>query len=356
VLFDFDYSLALNKIKDRIGVPAEKIIHDLFYNRFADDFEKGLISSYDFYLKFKQEFRVSIEYEEFIEVWCDIFTPKYEVIDLVDRLRIIYPVYLISNINELHFDFLHKKYPHVFSLFDGLILSFKTKSLKPEEEIYVELKRVSAKNYESIVYIDDREDLLNEAKELNLDCIRFTNLNQLKTELAARPLVIADDYEKTTLMHLKNTINAYKKPLLVGMGNSLRSDDAVGIKIAAAVKDNVSLKIISVEASLENYLGLLKKENADLFIFIDAADLEGDKSFAYFLPQDVQNIPLFFTHDSSLKLAFDYLHSNAVFDILILAIKGYNYSLGGQIAPGVNRTEKLLTNFFLRNFGLNRQK
>lgn len=352
VLFDFDYSIALNKIKNKIGVSPEKIIHELFYNKFADSFEKGLISGYDFYLKFKQEFLVSIEYEEFIEIWCDIFSPKYEVIDLVDRLRVIYPVYLISNINELHFNFLHEKYPKIFSLFDGLILSFKTKSMKPEKEIYAQLKKVSGKDYEHITYIDDREDLINEAKGLNLNCIRFFNFEQLRTELLMAKIVIPDDDEKATLLILKNTINAYKNPLLVGLGNSLRADDAVAIKIVEAIKESTSLKTLVAEPSLENYLGPLKRGDNDLIVFIDAAELSDDKSFDSYFAKDLQNIPLYFTHDSSLKLAFDYLRKEKVFDILILAIKTYDHSLNEQMSEPVKRAKLILENFFRRNFPL----
>jgi putative hydrolase of the HAD superfamily len=203
VLFDFDYSIALEKIKDKIGVSAEKITQELFYNNFADDFEKGLISDYDFYLKFKNEFHAALDYQEFITIWCDIFTPKYEVIDLVSKLRVIYPVYLISNINELHFNFLHQQYPQVFTLFDGLVLSFRTKSLKPETQIYAELKRMSGRDYEKIIYIDDRQDLIAKAKDLSLNCIKFTDFKALRERLDALAVEILNDYEKILCAPIK---------------------------------------------------------------------------------------------------------------------------------------------------------
>ncbi|MBU1366398.1 MAG: HAD family phosphatase [Candidatus Omnitrophica bacterium] len=183
VLFDFDYNIALDKIKNKAIIPQDKVIEELFYRDFAADFERGLITDYDFYLKFKKAFSPSLGYSEFIDAWCDIFSPKEEVIDLVRRLKAAYPVYLISNINELHFDYLKSKYSSVFSLFDGLILSYKVKSIKPENGIYEELKKVSGENYENIVYIDDREDLISQARKLNLQCIKFTGSEKLIVEL-----------------------------------------------------------------------------------------------------------------------------------------------------------------------------
>ena len=125
VLFDFDYNIALDKIKNVTGASSDEIVDALFYKQFAADFERGLVSPRDFYVKFTQSFKADLGFEEFIRVWCEIFSPKPEVISLVRQLRLIYPVYLISNINEAHFNYLHQNFYDVFSLFDGLILSFK---------------------------------------------------------------------------------------------------------------------------------------------------------------------------------------------------------------------------------------
>ena len=179
VLFDFDYNIALGRIKDRVKVSPEDIINALFYKDFGTDFEKGLISSKDFFKKFVKEFGADIDYDEFVRIWCEVFWPKNEMIDLVKKLRTAYHVYLISNINELHFEYLKENYPDVFTLFSGLVLSFKVKAVKPQIEIYEELKNTSHCSYGDIIYIDDREDLIGEAKHFGLNCIKFDNLPQL---------------------------------------------------------------------------------------------------------------------------------------------------------------------------------
>lgn len=183
VLFDFDYSIALDKIQDKINVSKEKIITDMFYANFATDFEKGLISSNDFYLKFRKAYGADITYKEFISIWCDIFSPKPEIIALARKLRADYPLYLISNINEAHFKYLERGYPKVFALFKSLILSYEIKSIKPEKKIYEALRVAARQHYKNIIYIDDREDLILEAKKLNLNCIQFKNLKNLANSL-----------------------------------------------------------------------------------------------------------------------------------------------------------------------------
>jgi len=183
VLFDFDYNIALNKIKDKIGIPVQEIIRELFENDFGLSFEKGEVSPGEFYSRFKDTFKVSLSYECFVDVWCKIFSPQEEVIDLVRRLKGTYSLYLISNINELHFNYLLKEHPQVFSLFNELILSFKVKSVKPEEAIYQALKDTAGVGFEDIIYIDDRKDLITKAKDFNLQCLQFTSFNQLLKDL-----------------------------------------------------------------------------------------------------------------------------------------------------------------------------
>lgn len=183
VIFDFDYSSALERIKNK-GASVEEILRELYENDFGLDFEKGLVSPEEFYLDFKSKFNAVLDYAEFKDIWSDIFIPNHDVINLVKELRKIHPTYLISNINALHFEFLNARYPEVFALFTRLILSYKVKSVKPEKQIYEELRKTAGTDYQNIIYIDDRDDLITKAKLLDLQCIRFENIKQLIEELS----------------------------------------------------------------------------------------------------------------------------------------------------------------------------
>jgi hydrogenase maturation protease len=350
VVFGFDYQIALEKIKDKVKVSCEEIIQDLFFNNFATDFEKGLISAYDFYLKFKNAYSASITYEEFVDIWSKIFFPRKETIELIEKLNIIYPVYLISNINELHFQYLYKTYPRVFSLFDELILSFKLKSIKPERKIYEKLKRISQLEYQNIIYIDDRQDLISEAKKLDLNCIRFTNLENLINSLTFYDVVIPTRDEKEILEFLIKKISLSKNPLVVGIGNTLRSDDGVGVDIVENLKSKTFLKILNVESTIENYLDKLRDINFDFLLIVDAAKFSEDRRFSLFKPEEIKNTSLYFTHNTSLKLTIEYLKKEKTFDILILGIKTNNFSLGKNLSQTVIDAKIMIENFFLKNF------
>ncbi|MDD5195376.1 MAG: HAD hydrolase-like protein [Candidatus Omnitrophica bacterium] len=350
VLFDFDYAIALNRIKARIGVSVETIIEELFKNNFALDFEKGLLSPQDFYIKFKREFISSVSYDEFVDIWSDIFTPKKDVIELIENLRPAYPLYLISNINKLHFEYLNRKHMEVFALFDKLILSYKLKSVKPETKIYSELIKISGAEYRDITYIDDREDLIQEAAKLNLNCIRFDNFEQLKKDLDKSGIYIPGDNEAETLNQLHKKVASYHDTLLIGLGNTLRGDDGAGARIISQLEDKISLKTLNAGVSLENYLGKIAKINPGCIIMFDAASFEGEERFSLFGPKDIQNISLSLTHNSSLKLASEYLQKEIGSDILIFAVRSQHQVFGKEMSVQTTQACEIIENFFLRNF------
>lgn len=183
VVFDFEYETALEKMTGRIGASRDTVMESLFYRDFGRDFEKGLITSQEFYEKFRKAFRLVVDYDEFARLWCEIFSPNHKVIDLIGRLKNNYPVYMISNITELHFDYLYGKYETVFSLFDGLILSCRVKSVKPEKEIYDRLVEISGRDPADTVYIDDRSDLIDAARILGFVSLRFSGYESLIADL-----------------------------------------------------------------------------------------------------------------------------------------------------------------------------
>jgi hydrogenase 3 maturation protease len=178
----------------------------------------------------------------------------------------------------------------------------------------------------------------------------FSDSRGLVNSLHAFGVAIPNDYEKHTLSFLKNTINSYKKPLIVGLGNNLKGDDAVAMRILESINQAIRLEMLSAGVSLENYLGTIAKKDNDFILIIDAAEFQDDKSFVYFFPEDITGIALGLTHNASLKLAVEYLQKDKASDILILAVKIYHCGFAEALSEPVQRAKIILQNFFLRNF------
>src|SRR4030042_485574 len=192
VLFGFDYGIALEKIRSKIKASPQEVITELHENNFALDFERGLVEPREFYAAFARRFKAALSYAEFADIWCDLFFPHPEVIDLAPKLSALYTLHLISNINVLHFEFLRQRYPGVFGLFRDLILSYQVKAVKPEEEIYAALRKAAGTAFEDIVYIDDRHDLIVEARKFKLQCLRFNHVAGLIEGLAGMGIRVGE--------------------------------------------------------------------------------------------------------------------------------------------------------------------
>ncbi len=93
-----------------------------------------------------------------------------------------HPLFLLSNTNILHFDYLKANYP-VLSYFNRLLLSFELGCRKPEADIYQALIQAAGLPPEEILFIDDRLDFVTAAREQGLQAWQFQNPDQLRRQL-----------------------------------------------------------------------------------------------------------------------------------------------------------------------------
>ena len=119
------------------------------------DFERGLISSDSFVSQVQQYSYPGTTTEEIVEAWMSMLDElPEERLEFVDSLRTKgHPVYLLSNGNDLHYDFINRKYG-LESHFDGFFLSQKMHMAKPEPEIFEAVQKELG-NPENVIFIDD---------------------------------------------------------------------------------------------------------------------------------------------------------------------------------------------------------
>ncbi len=115
--------------------------------------------------------------------WYELLTPIEESVEILRELkRANYRVYFLSNFHLLAFEYVNKNYDF-FKLFDGGIVSFREKMLKPEEGIYLRLiSEYGIKPQESI-FIDDVQENIEGAERLNFCGILFKSPQELKEKL-----------------------------------------------------------------------------------------------------------------------------------------------------------------------------
>jgi len=151
-------------------------------------YDEGGITSRDFYSEIDSRFRLGAAYEEFVPLWNDIFTENAEVSSLVRQVREARPVYLLSNINELHWEFVKVRFP-VLSGMDGWVLSYEVKAKKPNPAIYEAALAKAGAGAGETVFIDDMDENTAAADRCGIRGITFRDAAQARESLKALGLV-----------------------------------------------------------------------------------------------------------------------------------------------------------------------
>ena len=154
------------------------------YNRFGGDFQKGLISEEKFWERMCSGLGVSKP--DVPSLWADAFkaayVPREDMFSLAAGLREKgYKTAFLSNTEKPAMQYFHQL---GYDMFDVLVFSCVEGTSKPEKRIYeLTVQRLGSKAGQS-VFIDDKLEYINGAKQAGLKTILFESVSQVKDELA----------------------------------------------------------------------------------------------------------------------------------------------------------------------------
>ena len=158
VLVDFDYSIAARRIAARCTQPPENLHAFLGASPLLVQYETGALTRQDFFEAMRDATGFLGEPKEFGDFFADIFTAMPPMIELHASLRARgVKTYIFSNTNDLAIEHIRRNFPF-FKNFDGYILSYEVKAMKPDAPIYKALEQMTGKRGEEIIYIDDRAE------------------------------------------------------------------------------------------------------------------------------------------------------------------------------------------------------
>jgi glucose-1-phosphatase len=181
VILPFEHRQIATKLHETSRIQDRFTPDDLFRFLFDGDrglvnpYEEGLMSSVDFFAKLRERYKLELEFDDFKDIWNIIFREDLEVNDMILYLKSKgYPVFLLSNTNELHFSYIQERYPIVHSL-DEWILSYEVGAKKPKQKIYDSIfERTSVIRSEAL-YIDDIPEYVEAARNYGLQGLIFRN-------------------------------------------------------------------------------------------------------------------------------------------------------------------------------------
>ncbi|MFM8516970.1 MAG: HAD-IA family hydrolase [Nevskiaceae bacterium] len=87
--------------------------------------------------------------------WIDMFDPQPAMFALAERLRARHRVFLLSNVGDLHWAELQRRF-RLHELGEDVIASYEAGVMKPHEGIYIQAEQRFALDPSQTVFIDDR--------------------------------------------------------------------------------------------------------------------------------------------------------------------------------------------------------
>ena len=126
-----------------------------------------------------------------------------------------------------------------------------------------------------------------------------------------------------------------KRILLLGVGNRLRGDDAVGSLLVERLQGKVGIPLIDAGDVPENYLGPIEESGAELVLVVDAAEMGarvGDA--AIFDIEQVQGKSIS-THTANLGLLFQVIPPEKRPQVIVLGIQPGNIEFGQGLSEPV---------------------
>lgn len=187
VLFDFDHAVGCRQIAAVSGCSPEKADSILFGSELEDKFETGLVSAEEFHSQFCLASGGSPSQEELLNACSDIFTMNVSMMPVIGQLAAVgFPMGILSNTCSAHWEHVFKRHTVLRENFGDYVLSYESKSMKPDPKIYLDAIKVANVPASEIFFIDDKQENVDGAIAAGMDAVLYTTASQAIVDLQVR--------------------------------------------------------------------------------------------------------------------------------------------------------------------------
>ena len=182
VLLHYDATRACKRFAKVCGTSFLKLWLHFFTSPVEKAYTRGEISSREFYNHSLKIFKTHVRYEDFKKYWNEIFWVNEGMEKILIRLKKRYSLYVISNTNDLHYEYICREFP-ILKHFKQLFPSHQVGARKPDAKIYVRvLKKIKFKPEET-VFVDDVPKFVRGARKVGMHALRFRSNERLLRDL-----------------------------------------------------------------------------------------------------------------------------------------------------------------------------
>jgi len=172
VLIRVDHGRFCRRLGEAAGDSLQEVYDTVFGSGLEQEYDTGRLSSEEFHQEVCRLFDIDLPFNRFSEWWQGIFDPMEGMAELVAELADRYPLFLVSNTNALHFDYIHRRFPLLRHV-RRFILSYRVGSRKPEAAIYQRLIREIHRPPGQCLFVDDLAPYVEAARSHGLEAWQF---------------------------------------------------------------------------------------------------------------------------------------------------------------------------------------
>lgn len=133
---------------------------------------------------------------------------------------------------------------------------------------------------------------------------------------------------------LADLLEKANRLLFIGVGNVLKSDDGVGVIISKQILKRPNIDVLTVEVSIENYIGKINSLDPGTLVILDGMELGSSPgSYRLVALDDIEDIT-FNTHNISLCRLGDFFNCPTY----VLGIQPTTTAFGDNLSPPVLET------------------
>jgi len=174
VLIDLDFKAAINGLQQAGFANVKEQLQTLHQGGIFQKFELGEMTAEEFRTAIRENSTVELTDEEVDNLWnAMLLEIPREKLELILDLRGKYMVYLLSNTNSIHWDYVCKNAFNyrgfrVKDYFEETFLSYEMHLAKPDKAIFEKVLQDANLLPEETLFIDDSEANCKAAEEVGI--------------------------------------------------------------------------------------------------------------------------------------------------------------------------------------------
>jgi putative hydrolase of the HAD superfamily len=187
VLLTFSLERMCRQMAEVSGIAATQVSQIIFDGDLQRRYERGEISSRDFYEAFCREAGARPDYDRLALAASEIFELNGSIVPVVAQLRQAgHRLGVLSNTCENHWQYCYQRFRLLRETFSVFALSYELGAMKPDAAIYLAAARLAGVNPDEIFFCDDLAGHVAGARSVGIDAVQYTTTPELVGELRKR--------------------------------------------------------------------------------------------------------------------------------------------------------------------------